>query len=268
MQTLFEIGEIRDQDRLVALWEIGSNYSLFSYWDAAIKNCYRVQVHSFKEFDEEENLKQMIEDFKNDGKSLDKVIISSAFPESLLVPRHYFEQDGSLLKLIYDTSFNRQFYDLIGEWQLINVYSIPAYLHQLIKENFSAVTYRHAYTPMLKSFNGFDAADQIHVHFSNNQFRVLVKKDNLLQLMQTYPFSAPADVLYYLLKICTEMNLPVETTQLVLSGFIEKDSALFAELYQYFSLLDFTRTEAVPLPGHSYPAHYFSSLNTLAACVS
>jgi hypothetical protein len=52
-----------------------------------------------------------------------------------------------------------------------------------------------------------DAEDQIAIHFTTQQFRVLVKQGAQLQLAQTYAYKTPLDVVYYLLKICSELGL-------------------------------------------------------------
>jgi hypothetical protein len=71
------------------------------------------------------------------------------------------------------------------------------------------------------------------------------------------------DVVYYLLNICQKFGLSQEATHLSLSGLIDKDSALFKDIYQYFSDISFN--EGVSL-NDDYPAHYFTSIYQLAAC--
>ena len=83
-------------------------------------------------------------------------------------------------------------------------------------------------------------------------------------------YTAPDDVLYYLLKCCQQLNFSQQTMKVFLSGLIEKDSALYRELYKYFINLEFESlareiklTEALTI----HPEHYYSSISKLAACV-
>jgi hypothetical protein len=52
-----------------------------------------------------------------------------------------------------------------------------------------------------------------------------------------------------------------------LSGLIDKQSALYKELYQYFINIEFSEA-GWNMAGTEYPAHFFTSLNDLAQCVS
>jgi hypothetical protein len=57
---------------------------------------------------------------------------------------------------------------------------------------------------------------------------------------------------------------PAEVS-VVLTGLLEKDSALFKELWQYFAQIELREAEfmADDLP---FPQHYFTTLNDLLLC--
>ncbi|MCU7551468.1 DUF3822 family protein [Chitinophagaceae bacterium LB-8] len=270
MQTFFEIGSYTDlkNEETVLLWEIGSNYSLISLWTEDVTACHYIQGSMFDELEMEKSIIDIFAPYKEADLKYKKTVICSAFPDALLVPRKFFAQDSNLLEQVYGVQSNGQFYDFAGQWQLVNFYSIPGSVLQFLKEQFPAASFRHIYTPFLKAPNDVDAPEQIGVHFLNKQFRVMVKKENNLLLMQVYTFSAPMDVVYYLLKICKEFELSQDQTYITLSGFIEADSALYKEIYQYFTNVAFAKHSGVDMPGHDYPHHYFTSLHNLAACVS
>ena len=80
-----------------------------------------------------------------------------------------------------------------------------------------------------------------------------------------------ADVLYYLLKICSGFSISQKEVKLVLSGFLEKQSLLYRELYNYFVRVSFQQIpDFIKLSRsfNEYPAWFFSSLFNLATCVS
>jgi hypothetical protein len=89
-----------------------------------------------------------------------------------------------------------------------------------------------------------------------------------VQLAQVYAYKTPLDVVYFLLKICYEFALDQSEVFLILSGLIDQDSAMYAELYNYFLNLHFAQAPLFSLPENDYPHHYFTSLYNLAACVS
>ena len=107
----------------------------------------------------------------------------------------------------------------------------------------------------------------IEVAFISNYFRVLVVKGKQILLAQMYTYTAPMDVLYYLLKIGKEFQIDQQEVALVLSGFIDEDSALYKEMYNYFSDVSFKPSSVNTLSETNYPQHFFTSLNNLVACV-
>jgi Protein of unknown function (DUF3822) len=84
-------------------------------------------------------------------------------------------------------------------------------------------------------------------------------------LAQTYSYTAPEDIVYYLLRIVQQFALSAEEVTVILSGLIDKESALYKELYQYFLQIEL---RSVSWNTGDYPAHFFSSLNDLARCES
>jgi hypothetical protein len=270
LQTFFDIGsyKVLKNETAVLLWEIGSNYSLISLWTEDIKICRHMQVNMFDELEMEESLIHIFDPYKKANLQYKKVVICSAFPESLLVPRKFFSQESDLLKIVYDIRSERQFYDFAGQWQLVNFYALPASVLEFINDEFPVVSFRHVYTPLLKVPGEDYAPEQINVHFLNKQFRVMVKKENSLLLMQTYAFTIPMDVIYYLLKICNEFGMSQQQIPLILSGFIENESVLYKVIYQYFANVAFAKTTDMEMPEHHFPQHYFTSIHNLAACVS
>lgn len=152
---------------------------------------------------------------------------------------------------------------------LYNIYRVPANLHSSISRKFLNGKFWHLYTVILKNFTS-QQSGAIFIDFKTDEFSVVVLKENKLLLCQTFAYSAPEDVLYYLLKCCQQLNLSQQQVQLCLSGLIEKDSALYRELYKYFINLEFESlsneiklTTALTV----HPQHYYSSISKLAACV-
>jgi hypothetical protein len=86
-----------------------------------------------------------------------------------------------------------------------------------------------------------------------------------LQLFQNYPYATPADVLFYILSVCEAQLVSPAEVSVVLTGLLEKDSALFKELWQYFAHIELREAEfmADDLP---FPQHYFTTLNDLLLC--
>jgi hypothetical protein len=157
-------------------------------------------------------------------------------------------------------------HDNVNEWQLVNSYALPQSIFDELQQAFPGASCIHVYTPSLKVFNEVSADNEMDVYFVSNCFRVVVKKAQQVQLIQTYTYTSPMDVVYFLLKICTEFGMTQEETAVRLSGFIAEDSPLYKELYNYFLNLQFSSVSKLTLPFNDHPAHFFTNLNNLVAC--
>ncbi|MBK8605606.1 MAG: DUF3822 family protein [Chitinophagaceae bacterium] len=113
---------------------------------------------------------------------------------------------------------------------------------------------------------GVTEEGRLQVDFRKTEFVVIAANRNNILLTQTFEYTTPEDVLFYLLKICKQFSLSRERVELQLSGLVDKQSSLYKELYQYFINIDFRN--ALWNTGAEYPAHFFTSLNDLAKCVS
>lgn len=266
LKTLFHIrSEQPSGEAQTLLIEIGADHCSYAFLNKATQTITELKYFAVDELEMEAQLPAVIHEFKD--KNFTNVVVCSAYATALLTPLKYVQENGSLLQLIYDQPAEHSFKDAISEWQMVNVHSLPAIIFALLEKEFPSAQFMHAYTPSLKIHNGFGAEDQIVIHFTTQHFRVLVKKGSHVQLAQTYQYKTPLDVVYYLLKICSELQLQQSDVHLVLSGLVEEASALYKELHHYFLNMHFAQTPSVALSQNEYPQHFFTSTYNLAACV-
>ena len=267
LRTLFNIQSGKEpNDEHSLLLEIGKDYCCYAFWHSTTNSFDSLQFISFNEMEGEERLLQILAGMPKHN--FQSVFVCSAFPQSLLTPSKYFSDNYEALDIIYDQPAQVYKHDSIPEWQIVNVYSLPSAIHAILEKTFSSIQYRHVYTPALKVYNGYVADNQLSVHFTPQHFRVVLKKDTAVQLAQTYFYTTPLDVIYYLLKICSEFELEQSSVYIILSGLVEKKSNLYTELHQYFSNVHFAHPPEIKLPDNEYPHYFFTSLYNLATCVS
>lgn len=261
----FETGRFSGIESGVLLLEIGETYCMVSIINAQSRTLEGVKVYTFDAASADESITEIMKDIPVE-QEFEKIVVSPAFVEALLVPRKLHNPATSLVSLTYSNN-THLLHDVIPEWQCVNSYAVPSSMHQQITERFPGASFLHTYTPLLKIFNGFSDEYQLVVHFMYNQFRVVVKKQQQVHLIQTYSYESPMDVVYYLLKLATEFALPFNETQIIVSGFVEENSALYKEMHHYFSNLHFALTSTLLLPAEDHPNHFFTSIHNLAACV-
>jgi hypothetical protein len=267
LKTVFHIqGEQVAQEGQALLLEIGADHCSYAFLDKMQRSITGLKYFSLDEFETEEHLRSILNEISE--RNFIEVLICTAYPEALLTPFKFADQDGPLLNLIYDQPAQKHLKDTINEWQIVNAYAMPLAVYELLEEAFPSARFIHAYTPSLKVYSGSDAGDQVLVHFTLQHFRVLVKKGGQVQLAQIYSYKTPLDVVYYLLKICSELQLSQSDVHLVLSGLVEETSALYNELHNYFLQIGFVAPPTVSVPQNEYPQHFFTSTYNLAACVS
>lgn len=248
------------------LLETGEDYCCYALLKGQERSFQQIRYITYDVVDAKENLATLLDEIRSED--CEKIVVCSAFSQSLLIPQRYHQLQDVFLDIMFDRPSQKHFTDSIPEWQMNAVYSLPSSIYDLIAERFPSAKFFHAYTPSLKIYNGFVAPNQIDIHFGTQDFRVLVKKDKQVQLAQTYSYKTPLDVVYYLLKICYEFQLNQSEVFIIISGLLEQDSALYKELHNYFSNLHFAQAPAYSLPENEYPYYYFTSLYNLAACVS
>jgi hypothetical protein len=264
MKTVFTLGESRkNADTLIM--EVGPDYCSYAFLDTISKSFDLIRYIVFDEVESEQELKNLLDQLEE---SFERVRICSAFEQALITPQHLFKGNYALLDLVFDNGSRYHMNDPINEWQVTALYSMPSLIYKILLSKFPFAEFCHSYTPALKIYNGFVAPDQVDIHFTTSNFRVIVKKDGGLQLAQTYSYKTPLDVVYYLLKIFYEFRLDQSEAFLIVSGLVEQDSTLYNELHHYFANIHFSQAPAFSIPGDAHPQYYFTSLYNLAACVS
>ena len=263
---MFHIGDaegVKHGSTLLCEW--GDDYCCFSAYDRQKKTLQNLQYVTFDRLTDSVS-DNILEEIKKETE-YDKILFCSCFSQAILTPAKMHQKDSSFLPYLYDDAKNAVVVcDVISEWQMVNSYNFPASLYKKILVAFPLACFLHAYTPSIKIYNGYVAESQVAVHFTPANFRVIVKKEGKLQLVQMYRYQAPLDVVYYLLKIAQEIDLLKDDTCIILSGLIEEDSALYKELHQYFLNVHFALPGNISLQNNELPQHFFTSMYNLAAC--
>jgi hypothetical protein len=197
------------------------------------------------------------------------------FPESSLIPEPLFSMDTNkeLTDLVHgNLAKGLILSEKIPWWEMFNVYRIPPDLHKLMQQQFTAGTYWHYYSLLLKSHKMFDAredADCIKVIFYADKMITLVLKKEKVQLMQTFYYQDSKDVAYHLLNCCQQLGINQEEVVLLVGGLIDRQSSLSTELHKYFLQVSFEEIdESIKVTDElkELPLHYFSSMLKMAVC--
>lgn len=203
-----------------------------------------------------------------------RVLINFEYSQSLLVPELYHQQDQPeffLQTITGDTTGTEIISEAIANHQLYNVFAVSKEITNEIKNRFPSIISCHQYTTTIHTENYMEKGSFLFLDFKPSAYSLIVFSGNNILLAQSFSYLNPEDVIYTLLKICRHFSFSQEDAVLKISGLIERQSALFKELYQFFLRIEFREAKdwgSISTGEMEYPAHYFTTLNDLARCAS
>lgn len=200
-----------------------------------------------------------------------KINFVYSFAEAVLVPQAFInnQTNETMMGLVYgDISDSITRNDFIQKQNLQIIYRVPKQIDAMIAHLFTQANHCHLYSLLPNIIKA--TGNQLHCIFGTKNITVQLVKDGKLQVIQNFAYKLPEDVAYHLLNVCERFDVAVNDTEIELNGMIDVDSNLYNEVYKYFSnptfaLLpeNFIYSDEIK----KYPAHYFSHLFQLAACV-
>lgn len=274
MRTAFKIlPQSTTINGLNLLIELGwSNFSILYYTSQPLQ-LHGLQVFHFDKHSRTNTVYDALQKFLN-SETLPadaNVDICYNFRECSLVPTAFYQPEiqKEMLDCLYMPDADAEV--LASNLDSFNahlIYRVPAKIRALLKERFPAAVSNHTQAlvlPKLQS-NG----NILYCNVRQHTTRIVLFKDGQLQITNYYDFVTPTDVAYQLLNICTQFKVLPQDLVLSLSGFIDKNSNLYDELYKFFPELILETPEAVTLAAaiEQYPLHFFSHLTRLLQCAS
>jgi len=274
VKQLFQIVAVEGKESVqpVLSIRVGEKHCCFSITDFATQELQQLAYYTADDVNES-FLWDLFAAHPELNNSYYQSLICYDHPQSTLVPLKYYKHEDAalLLKTLYGVNGTATVVsESIAEWQVYNVYAVPKDVHEWMRRKFATGKYWHQYTVGIKNNTTANAGGSIQVDFRKNDFTVLVVASNKLLLAQTFLYLTPEDVVYYLLKTCQQFGLSQQEADIQMSGLVERESALYNELHQYFLNIGF-RNAAWIVPAslnNESPAHFFTSLNDLSRCAS
>ena len=251
---------------------LGARHCFFAVMDQAAKELREFGYYISQ--DEEVDYKMFFEETAAFNFRYYQTAVAYDANECIQVPSVVYRYEDGQLHL--DTLYGKKIHTTVASenvqgWNLYNVYRLPAALQSAAIWKFLSAKYWNLNTVLLRACPPSKGEEKLYVDFKTDEFSVLMTRNDKLLLAKTFVYSSPDDVLYYLLKGCQQYNLSQQVVNVSLSGLIEKDSAIYRELYKYFIHLGFERLTGDVKLGQelkAHPEHYYSSIGKLAACVS
>ncbi len=274
MRALFEIlPESVDAVNCVLICEISNEGFAYAIKNEEQNKYIAVALfHYEKEIednDQENNLHRVIKAQSALSGNFKKVCIIYSFAESVLIPFALYSslENENVINLVHgDVQNNTSILtDLITESGVYNAYRVSTPIYNIVKSNFPNAIDFHQYSVLLKQPTPKE--DKLHIIFYPQRIVVKMNKNGRTELLNSFCYTTAEDVSYILLNACKQFdaeNIPVEV-----SGLIEKDSALYKEIYKYFETINFASLPAEFNYAENItqqPSHYFSHIFAVDSC--
>jgi hypothetical protein len=255
--------------------DAGERHFCFALLSHESNEFVALEYYQFSAKHKEEELKELLSSHTLLQLDYKDISIFYNNASGLLIPERFYDAEASdrMLELVTgDIHSSMPFFDEVPGLNLRNMYTVPAYLHEMLTGQFPQANYEHLHSGLLKKNSILSRSeDRIEVVFYPEQIIISMWLNNKLQILQCYVYETPDDITWYLLDICSQWNVDPSVLPVKVSGLVEKYSALYAGIDKYFQLVE---TEERPdafnydIAFDRYPAHFFSPMFSLGLCVS
>jgi len=191
-------------------------------------------------------IKKTIESNEKLQHSFTKVTLLYATNLYTLVPAPLFDETKASDYLKFNSKILANDFishDTLEKQDLVVVYVPYININNFFFEKYGSFKYYHAASVLIETIiraEKFSKETKVYVHVQPESFDCLVVKEGDLALCNTFSYRTPEDFIYYLLFCMEQLKLNPESTEVVLSGAIEKENDIFNIIYRYVRNVSFT----------------------------
>ena len=187
----------------------------------------------------EEQLWRAFVDFSILSNKYDEVIVLHNNSLNALVPASLFDPAFLASYLQYNIKvFETDLfaYDMLLPYEINNVYVPFMNINNFLLDQFESFHYKNSNSILIKKCLEFSKNKEeklVFVHVQNEQFEIVVVKNQELLLFNSFQYTTPEDFIYYLLFTCEQLQLNPETVNVKLLGKCCEDDAVYKITYKY-----------------------------------
>lgn len=264
-----------DEAQSVLLMELGKQHVFFGIMSIGSHEIQQAAFYSCNKQEEDILLYQVFEKHPELKYSFYQVIIAFQVAQNVLIPDQFFQEHSTktLLEVLHgQMNGNKVITEHVEGFDFYNVYQAPQLNFDWLNRHYSNAKYFHSYTAGIRNIHLLpDESPQLVIDFKPSNITVYGIKHNQLQLVQLFPYESPADVVYYLARICFQLGILHQDVKIIVEGLIDESSAAYTNLLKYFTHVQFGQVPDLVRFSENFnehPAHFFSSIYKLATCVS
>ena len=222
-----------------------------------------------------DRIKQILSSDKHLAPSFKKTVALIATQKSTLIPASYFQEQDLKKYLMFNHDMDELdeiHYNHLKGIEAYNIFSLPNPISNAIINHFGSVGYYHQSLPFIEYHLDNSPADKkIAALAIYDQFvDIGIFSRDKLHFYNTFHWTAPEDILYYLMYIYKLLNLDVKGNDLYISGKTNNQKDLKSLIGQYIKKLHFQKPPGEFTYSYTFrrePVQYFTNLFRLSLCV-
>lgn len=196
--------------------------------------------------------------------------------KSTLIPTPLYDEreQDNYTKLNFTLSEDQ----IIKTDKLVNVdayklYVVPKQIIDLLNNLFHGHNLSSHASVLIESLlvinKNLPASKRCYVNARNSYIDIIITEGRKLLYYNAFNYKTKEDFIYYLIFVLEQLKLNPEEIELILSGYIDKNSKLFEMVYKYVRNISFAQLS--DSLGYSYifndiPAHQYSNLLNYYLC--
>ncbi len=156
------------------------------------------------------------------------------FVPSVLFDEQYISSYLQFNTKVFESDFYTQ--DVISNYEMNAIYIPYVNINNYLIDRFGSFDYKHSFSILVKKILDFSKnidEPQLYVHCQENNFQIIVAKNQKLLLFNTFEYKTESDFIYYILFTAEQLHLNPETLHLKLFGTVSKESNLYQIAYKY-----------------------------------
>ncbi len=203
-----------------------------------------------------------------------RIIFESS--KSTLIPAPLFEESE---KDVY-SKFNftvpedhEVFYDKLSNLDAFNLYIVPGQLNKTLNEIFPSHHLISQSSVLIESLliinKNLSAHKRAFVNVRNSYLDIIITDGRKLLYYNAFQYKTSEDFMYYVMFVFEQLHLNPEEIEMVLSGYIDRNSKLFDIAYKYVRNIKFqpyTDSFQYSYIFNDVPAHYYFNLLNVNLC--
>ena len=180
----------------------------------------------------------------------DKIIVLHNNNLNSFVPSSLFDPNYLASYLQYNTKvFETDFftYDTISPYEINNIYVPFVNINNFLLDQYESFEYKNSNSILVRKLLDLSKnreEKQIFVHIQKNTFELVIVKNQELLLFNSFNYTSPEDLIYFILFSCEQLQLNPETIVVKILGNCSEDDANYQIIYTYIrncSLLDVSK---------------------------